>query len=215
MWDLCPVLCHIIWHCMLLHVPVGQRTTLLWHKLTSQILCPISTTSSYVFYCIWFVGVACWGERGDMVYHRQHTSQRPTKKKKTTTTKKKKPLRVLLQVTHGTHKVWTVCRSPFQFKSFCCDRRNGLWFCMKLNRVYLSVVIFLLLSTPYTTWGVTERKRRLSSARRNAWAGGMLYRDSVSLTPLIQVFRGASSCFAATESRVICKLMMVHELGEF
>ena len=30
----------------------------------------------------------------------------------------------------------------------------------------------------------------LSAARRNAWAGGMLYRDSVSSTPLIQVFRG-------------------------
>ena len=48
----------------------------------------------------------------------------------------------------------------------------------------------LLLSTAYTTWGVAGRKRRLSAARRNAWAGGMLYRDSVSLTPLIQVFWG-------------------------
>ena len=48
----------------------------------------------------------------------------------------------------------------------------------------------LLLSTAYTTWDVAGRKRRLSAARRNAWAGGMLYRDSVSLTPLIQVFRG-------------------------
>ena len=34
------------------------------------------------------------------------------------------------------------------------------------------------------------RKRRLSVARPNAWAGGMIYRDSVSLTPLIQVFQG-------------------------
>ena len=50
----------------------------------------------------------------------------------------------------------------------------------------------LLLSTVYTTLGVAGRKRRLSAARRNAWAGGMLYRDSVSLTPLIQVFRGRS-----------------------
>ena len=51
-------------------------------------------------------------------------------------------------------------------------------------------VFTLLLSTAYTTWGVTGRKRRLSAARRNAWAGGTLNRDSVSLTPLIQVFRG-------------------------
>ena len=48
----------------------------------------------------------------------------------------------------------------------------------------------LLLSTAYTTWGVAGRKRRLSAARRNAWAGGMLYRDSVPLTQLIQVFLG-------------------------
>ena len=48
----------------------------------------------------------------------------------------------------------------------------------------------LLLSSAYTTWGVAGRKRRLSAARRNAWAGEMLYRDSVSLTPLIQVFLG-------------------------
>ena len=34
------------------------------------------------------------------------------------------------------------------------------------------------------------RKRHLSAARRNAWAGGMLFKDSVSLTPLIQVFWG-------------------------
>ena len=47
-----------------------------------------------------------------------------------------------------------------------------------------------LLSTAYTTWGVAGRNRRFSAARRNAWAGGMLYRDSVSLTPLIQVFQG-------------------------
>ena len=52
------------------------------------------------------------------------------------------------------------------------------------------ILLTLLLSTAYTTWGVEESKRRLSDARRNAWAGGMLYRDSVSLTPLIQVFRG-------------------------
>ena len=38
---------------------------------------------------------------------------------------------------------------------------------------------------------------RLSAARRNAWAGGMLYRDSVSLTPLIQIFRGRPLCAAA------------------
>ena len=51
-------------------------------------------------------------------------------------------------------------------------------------------LLTLLLSAAYTTWGVTGRKRRLSAARRNAWAGGMLYRDSVSLTLLIQVFWG-------------------------
>ena len=48
----------------------------------------------------------------------------------------------------------------------------------------------LLLSTTYTNWGLTGRKRRLSATRRNAWSEGMLYRDSVSLTPLIQVFQG-------------------------
>ena len=64
----------------------------------------------------------------------------------------------------------------------------------------------LLLSTAYTTWGVPGRKRRLSAARRNAWAGGMLYRDSVSLTPLIQVSRGASSCFEAIKSCVTCHI---------
>ena len=48
----------------------------------------------------------------------------------------------------------------------------------------------LLLFTAYTTWGVAGRKRRLSAACRNAWAGGMLYKDSVSLIQLIQVFRG-------------------------
>ena len=40
-------------------------------------------------------------------------------------------------------------------------------------------------------WGRRGKKETfVSAARRNAWAGGMLYRDSVSLTPLIQVFRG-------------------------
>ena len=49
--------------------------------------------------------------------------------------------------------------------------------------------VFTLLDI-FLTWGVVGRKRCLSDARRNAWAGGMLYKDSVSLTPLIQVFRG-------------------------
>ena len=70
----------------------------------------------------------------------------------------------------------------------------------------MSTFFTLLLSSACTTWGIVGRKRRLSAALWNAWAGGMLYRDSVSLTPLIQVFRGASSCFAATESCVICTL---------
>ena len=72
-----------------------------------------------------------------------------------------------------------------------------LYFCLPL----VSVTVFspllctyfftLLLSTAYTTWGVSGRKRCLSTAHWNAWAGGMLYKDSVSLTPLIQVFRGS------------------------
>ena len=52
------------------------------------------------------------------------------------------------------------------------------------------ILLTLLLSIAYTIWGIAGRKRRLSAACRNAWAGGMLYRDSVSLTPLIQVFQG-------------------------
>ena len=47
----------------------------------------------------------------------------------------------------------------------------------------------LPLSSAYTTWGVGGRKRRVSVASRNAWAGGMLNRDIVSVTPLIQIFR--------------------------
>ena len=31
--------------------------------------------------------------------------------------------------------------------------------------------LLLLLSTAYATWGVTGRKRRLSAACQNAWAG--------------------------------------------
>ena len=54
------------------------------------------------------------------------------------------------------------------------------------RKVPLFAFITLLLSTAYTTWGVAGRKRRLSAARRNAWAEGMLYRDNVSLTPLIR-----------------------------
>ena len=45
-----------------------------------------------------------------------------------------------------------------------------------------------LLSTAYRAWGVAGRKRRLSAARQNTWAGGMLCRDSVSLTPLTREF---------------------------
>ena len=56
--------------------------------------------------------------------------------------------------------------------------------------LHYNLLFTLLLFAACTTWGVSERKRRLSAARRNAWARGMLYRDSVSLTPLIQVFRG-------------------------
>ena len=52
------------------------------------------------------------------------------------------------------------------------------------------LILLLLLTTAYTTWGIAGRKRHLSAARQNAWAGGMLYRDSVYLTPLVQVFWG-------------------------
>ena len=74
------------------------------------------------------------------------------------------------------------CRSNFLncYSSWSVGRQQG-----SVNGSYF----ILLLSTAYTTWGIAGRKRRLSAARRNAWAGGMLYRDSVSLTPLIQVFR--------------------------
>ena len=54
----------------------------------------------------------------------------------------------------------------------------------------MSILLTLLLSTAYTTLGVAGRKTRLSAARRNAWAGEMLYKDSVSLTLLIKVFQG-------------------------
>ena len=61
------------------------------------------------------------------------------------------------------------------------------------------------MPTAYTTSGVAGRKRRLSAARRNAWAGGMLYRDSLfdSVNPCLP---GGSSCFAANESCVTCTL---------
>ena len=82
---------------------------------------------------------------------------------------------------------------------------------------------YLLLSTAYTTWRVAGRKRRLSAAHRNAWAGGMLYRDSVSVTPLIQVFRGRPLAlrplnlvlYASTESRVICTLSWVLDVRQY
>ena len=48
----------------------------------------------------------------------------------------------------------------------------------------------LFFSAAYTTYGVAGRKRSLSAARWNAWAGRMLYKDSVSLTPLVHIFRG-------------------------
>ena len=53
---------------------------------------------------------------------------------------------------------------------------------------HLSVITLLYFCLPLIP--LAGRKRRLSAARLNAWTGGMLYRDSVSLTPLIQVFRG-------------------------
>ena len=56
--------------------------------------------------------------------------------------------------------------------------------------LFVTYLLTLLLSTAYTTWGVSGRKRRLSAACQNACAGGMLYRDSVSLTLLVQVFQG-------------------------
>ena len=64
----------------------------------------------------------------------------------------------------------------------------------------------LLLSTAYTTWGVSGRKRRLSAARRNAWAGGMLYKDSVSLTPLIQV-KGQHKTTAANRNQAASRVI--------
>ena len=65
-----------------------------------------------------------------------------------------------------------------------------IWNVTEIIRVWDPTLLTLLSSTAYTTWGLVGRKRRLSAARRNAWAGGMLYRVSVSLTPLIQGFRG-------------------------
>ena len=70
-------------------------------------------------------------------------------------------------------------------------------------------MIQLLLSTAYTAWGVAGRERRLPAARRNTWAGVMLYRDSVSLTPLIRVFRGSPLALWPLKSRVICTLSWV------
>ena len=58
---------------------------------------------------------------------------------------------------------------------------------IKLQTLANLTYFTLLLSTAYTTCGIAGRKRRLSAARQNAWAGGMLYKDSDSLTPLIQV----------------------------
>ena len=58
------------------------------------------------------------------------------------------------------------------------------------------------------TWGIVGRKRHLSAARRNAWAVGMLCRDSVSVT-VNPGLLGASSCFVAAESCVVCTLSWV------
>ena len=71
-----------------------------------------------------------------------------------------------------------------------------------LNHPYIT----LLLSTAYTTWGVAGRKRRLSAARRIAWAGGMLYTDSVSLTPLIPVFE--SPCIPIMEGSCWFRILL-------
>ena len=62
-------------------------------------------------------------------------------------------------------------KTIFKESFFCC------FFC--------NLTLLLLWSITYTTWGVAGRKRRLSAACRNAWAGGMLYKDSVSLTPFL------------------------------
>ena len=64
------------------------------------------------------------------------------------------------------------------------------------------LTLLLLLSAASTTWGVAGRKRRSCVARQNAWAGGMLYRDSLfdSVNPDLP---WASSSFAATECCVI------------
>ena len=83
--------------------------------------------------------------------------------------------------------------SPSQILKVCistscnCNRvRNVV--VVEIIAVMFVLYFTLALSAAYTTWGVAGRKRCLSAARWNAWAGGMLYRDSVSLPPLIQVF---------------------------
>ena len=93
-----------------------------------------------------------------------------------------------------------------------------------------------LLSTAYTTWGIAGRKRRLSAAHQYAWAGGVLHKDTwgiagrkrrlsaahqnclsrryiISRQCLFDFVNpglpGAPSCFAATESCVVCTLSWV------
>ena len=88
-----------------------------------------------------------------------------------------------------------------QFFLFTCTHRKHLF--QVCGMELKDLTLLLLLSTTYTTWGVAGRKRRLSAARRNAWAGGMLYRDSVSLTSLIQVLRGRPLAYWLTQGNFL------------
>ena len=90
--------------------------------------------------------------------------------------KKKAKISTNYKAEYGKKKHKVILRSAVPVVTLCC-------YVFKLT-------LLLLLSTAYTAWGVAGRKRRSSGARGNAWAGEMLYRDSVSLTLLIQVFRG-------------------------
>ena len=84
-------------------------------------------------------------------------------------------------------QVWSPTSvTVWQHVQFLSRSVPGIHYRMFQGRQAAKYQLTLLLSTAYTTWGAAGRKRRLSAARRNAWAGGMLNKDSVSLTPLIR-----------------------------
>ena len=76
------------------------------------------------------------------------------------------------------HKSWLL-----QPKIGYKDRASTTW---PRTSGELTLLYFCLTLIPRRA---SREERHLSAARRNAWAGGMLYRDSVSLTPLIQSSR--------------------------